>query len=351
MTRNRLLIGLTSLVSVVFLSNSQVSAAQDHPGSRLFTDHSVLEVRVEAPLKTLMKERPDEEYLDGTFNFAGSDGTERNFDLKIQTRGRYRRQKKTCNFPPVRLNFRKGQVEGSLLEGQDKLKLVTHCQNRKKRYEQLVLREFLAYRMLQVLTDTSFGARLMRITWVDTDGADPIVRYGFVIEDDDDIGDRMGLEKMASRGLKYADLDPRHTNLINVYQYLIGNTDFSLILGPADDDCCHNATPFTDGTAIRSVPYDFDFSGLVNAPYAEPNPRFRIRDVRTRIYRGRCSNNGILQETLDYFIARKADLQGIVDSLDLDRKNRGQVTRYLDSFYDVISKPAKVQRELIKECS
>ena len=337
----------------MFLLISAAANAQEMaPQAPLFTAHSVLDVRIEAPLKTLLKERSDEDYLDGSFAFSGAAGGERSFDLKLRTRGRYRRQRSTCPFPPVRLNFAKGQVEGTLLAGQDKLKLVTHCNTRRKNSEQLVLREYLAYRILQTLTDASFSARLMRINWVDTEGGDPITRYGFVIEDADDIGARIGMEKVETAGLSYKMLNRQHSNLIIVFEFLVGNTDFSLIRGPANDDCCHNAVPFSGPDRIYSVPYDLDFAGLVNAPYAEPNPILKIRSVTTRLYRGRCANNAILPETLSYVIDRKAAIYALLDELpDLDARNRSQVIKYLDSFFDVVEDPRKTQRELIRKCS
>jgi len=193
----------------------------------------------------------------------------------------------------------------------------------------------------------------MRITWIDTEGEnDPLEKYGFVIEDDDNVGDRIGMEEVSSSGLNYSDLDPAHTNLISLFQFMIGNTDYSLIRGPADDDCCHNAVPYTDGTIMRSIPYDLDFSGLVNAPYAEPNPQFRIRNVRTRVYRGRCANNGYLPATIQLFQDKKAEIYALIGELTaLDDRNRDQVTAYFDDFYALISDPSEVEKELVRECS
>jgi hypothetical protein len=353
MTKKRLLTSLTGTLSLMFLWISTGAQAQEAGAtSPLFGEHSVVNVRIEAPLKTLLKERPEEDYLEGIFVYSEAEGGERQFDLKIRTRGRFRRKNSTCPFPPVRLNFRKGQVEESLLAGQDKLKLVTHCNTKRNNYEQLVLREYLAYRILHTLTDASFGARLMHIDWVDTEGGDTITRYGFVIEDDDDISVRLGMEKVKTPGLAYQALNQPHTNLMVVFQYLIGNTDFSLIRGPADDDCCHNAVPYSSPERIYSIPYDLDFSGLVNAPYADPAPQFKIRNVTTRVYRGRCANNGILPDTLNHVISKKGEIYGLVDELTgLDDKNRSAVTKYLDSFFDVIEDPKKTDRELIRECS
>lgn len=357
MNKNQPLSILTTITAVAFLAFSGPSQAQDaeqevDTSQPLFESHEVLDVRIEAPLSTLLKERPEEEYLDGAFFYAKADGSEQKLDLKLRTRGRYRRQKNTCNFPPVRLNFRKGEVEETLFANQDRLKLVTHCQTRRGQYEQLVLKEYLAYRILMTMTDYSFGARLMRITWVDTEGNDPLVRYGFVIEDDDNIGGRVGLEKSSKTELSYSELDPAHTNLVNVFAFMIGNTDYSLILGPAGDDCCHNAVPFTDGTIMYSIPYDLDFSGLVDAPYAEPNPQFNIRSVRTRVYRGRCSNNDVLPATIAQFEEKKDEIYGVINELPgLDDRNRKQATAYLDTFYELIANPKRFDRAFVRGCS
>ena len=319
----------------------------------LFESNATLEITIEAPLTTLVKERSDVDYLDGMISYTDEHNVDKSFDLKLRTRGRYRRQKSTCFFPPIRLNFRKGQVADSVFAGQDKLKLITHCQTNRPQSEQLVLREYLAYRILNTLTDKSLAARLMRITYVDSESdKEPLTKYGFVIEDDDDMAERVELTALDSIGLNYRDLDQTQTNLISVYQYLIGNTDYSIIRGPADDKCCHNSIPLSNGEIAFPVPYDFDFSGIVDARYASPNPRFKIRKVTQRLYRGRCNNNSILPDTFAYFETKKPEIYGLVDELtDLDEKNRRKVERYLDSFYEEIADEKKIERNFVKKCS
>ena len=333
---------------LVFLGFTSSTAAQS-----LFDSHDILEVTIEAPLTTLARVRSDVDYLDGTFSYTNEMEEARLFDLKIRARGRYRRQKKTCNFPPVRLNFKSGQVEGSLLDGEDKLKLVTHCQNKRAKSEQYVLREYMAYRILQILTDRSFRARLLRITYVNNEkDDDPMTKYGFVIEDDDSVGERLGMEARDVKSLAYNDLDPGQTNLINLFEYLIGNTDYSLIRGPADDNCCHNSVPFSNGGPVSPVPYDFDFSGLVDAPYAEPNPQLKIRDVRTRLYRGRCSNNEHLPASISHIRSKKDEIYALIDEIDgFDQSSQQSVTRYLNEFFDNIADDKMIQRNLIRRCS
>lgn len=352
---------LTGPLPAMFLVFSGAASAQDMTEERsdedvprLFSSHSVLDVRIDAPLTTLMRDRPEEEYLDGTFAYTDDAGTTHELDLKLQTRGKYRRQKKTCTFPPVRLNFRKGQVAGTLFAGQDKLKLVTHCNNRRSNYEQLVLREYLAYRIFGVLTDKSFGARLMRIAYTDTEQEESMTKFGFVFEDEDAIGARLGMQTAEVTRIDRTLLDARQTNLVSVYQYLIGNTDFSVIAGPKDDTCCHNAVLYgAHGEApYFPIPYDLDFSGLVDAPYAGPNPKFKIRSVRTRLYRGRCSNNEYLPETLQYFQDKQGEIMALVDELDgLADRDRREVTNYLDGFFEIIADPKQVERRIIGRCN
>ena len=338
----------TLLMSLAFLANTADTQAQ-----QLFASHDTLDVRLEAPLSTLVRERSDIDYLDGSFGYTDEGGEMRTFELKLRARGRYRRQRSTCPFPPIRLNFRKGEVEGTLLSGQDQLKLITHCHSRRAQYEQLVLREYLAYRILGVLTDKSFRARLLRITYVDSDKeGEELVKYGFIIEDNDNLGERIAMERLKIDALGYSDLVASQTNLINVFQYLIGNTDFSLIRGPNDDDCCHNSVPYSaDGESVP-VPYDFDFSGLVDAPYAEPNPRFKIRRVTARVYRGRCSNNELLPRTFDYFRSKRTEIMSVVDELTpLNDRNRKEVVDYINGFYTHIADENTIERRFIKGCS
>ena len=351
MTKTGHSVVLTALVQFAFLAISADARAQDD-GTPLFTSQDIMEVRMEVPVFTLIRERPDEEYLDGFFYYTGVDGAEHKLDLKVRTRGRYRRQKKTCRLPPIRLNFRKGQVEDTEFAGQDKLKLVTHCKT-SDRYEQLVLREYLAYRILNTLTDNSFRARLMRIHYVDTDGKESdMTRYGFVIEDRDDIADRIGQELYEVPKITYGDLEPEAAALVGIFEFMIGNTDFSLVAGPANDDCCHNNVLFraSDGS-VTPIPYDFDFSGLVDAPYAEPNPQLPIKSVRKRFYRGRCMYNEYVDNVFALMREKEAQVRAEVAAIPFSDKSQKQVTRYMDDFYKVAGEPSSIDKYIVRGCS
>ncbi len=331
------------------------STADEKPGiAKLFAENSILTASIEAPLKTLMRDRPDDLYLEGKFRLAGADGSEQVLDLKIRTRGQYRRDKTHCDFPPIRLNFRKKQVAGTVLEGQDKLKLVTHCRNREPKFTQYVLREYLVYRLLNALTDISFGVRLMQITYIDTESSGRMTKLGFVIEDDDDVAQRNGMQTVKTGDISYEDLEAGQQNLIHVFQYMIGNTEYSLVRAEPDKNCCHNTDLLstTGNSPLTPLAYDFDFAGLVNAPYAEPNPKYNLRAVRQRLYKGRCENNELLQETIQRFHDRKDLIFAIVDEFGLlNSRSRRYVTRYLNTFFENTAQPSFIQAELAGKCN
>ena len=347
MTHRRISIW-TSVLPLVFLGFTTNSTAQ-----ALFESRDILNVTIEAPLTTLARVRSDVDYLNGTFSYTNELDEARSFDLKLRARGRFRLQKKTCDFPPIRLNFKKGQVEGSTFGDQDKLKLVTHCQNRRDKNEQFVLREYMAYRILQILTEKSFGARLLRVTYVNSEkDGDRMTKYGFIIEDDKSVGARLNMKALEVESLSYADIDRPQTNLVNLFQFLIGNTDYSLIKGPEDDECCHNSVPFSDGANTFPVPYDFDFAGLVDTPYAKPNPLLKLRSVRVRRYRGRCSNSEHLDDSIAHFSSKQDEIYALLDEIDgFDQPSRESITSYLNTFFEAISDEKKIQRYLLRGCS
>ncbi len=345
--------GKSGTVAALLLAVLAVELRADDGALPLFSDDAVLELRIEAPLTTLVRERSDTEYLDGFIYFNDASGAEQQLDLKLRARGRYRRQVDTCPFPPVRLNFRKKQVEGTVFEGVDKLKLVTHCRNSSDAYEQNVLKEYLAYRIFNLLTDYSLRVRLLRIEYVDTQNSgDPETRYAFLIEDDELFTDRVGAPQAEVPYTNYENLEANQASLVAVFQYLIGNTDFSMVAGAKDDICCHNVGLFTIATdRYLPVPYDFDFAGLVNARYAEPNPKLPIKRVTSRLYRGECSFNSHLDDTVSQVLAQRDSVRDtLADLPGMDERTRNTTARYLNQFFDEMGNPRNVESRMVRKC-
>ncbi len=347
---------ILGLFLVTALYGQPAPATDDAPpanGDPLFADSGVLEITIEAPLTTIMRERPVDEELPGRLSYTDAALGEVTLDIGVRTRGRYRQQRRICPFAPLRLNFKKKATDETLFRKTDKVKLVTHCRDGSARYSQGLLREYLAYRIFNTITDKSFRVRLLQVTYVDTD-ADRATstEFAFLIEHDERLAKRLDMNVMEVDSTAIDALDGAHTNLGSVFQYLIGNTDFSPILGAAGEHCCHNYVLLSgqDGP-LFAVPYDLDMSGFVNAPHATPNPRFNIKNVRVRLYRGRCRNNEHLQQTLQAYRQRKQEIFELVSGLpQLDDSNEKKLTRYIDDFYKTIDDPRRTDSRLRDRC-
>jgi hypothetical protein len=350
----RLTLALLSAVLGSLTLACRIASAHEVSGpAPLFADDSLLEVTIAAPLETLMRERPDVEYLDGTFSYRAPHGSTTTLDLKLRTRGNYRRDEEHCDFAPIRLNFRTSQVADTLLARQDKIKLVTHCRSDMPHFQFYVLREYLAYRFYHALTPISYAVRLLRITYVDMDTGHTMTRLGFVIEDDNAVAERNGLEVVKIARIPPADIDRRQQNLVHVFSYMVGNTEYSLVNPEPDKDCCHNADVLseTGGPPYLPLLFDFDFAGLVDAPYAQPNPRYPIHSVRTRHYKGLCTNNDLLPGTVQMFFETRDDFDRIIDSFSNLSGYSARLARgYLKGFFKSIRDPESVQKSLANKC-
>ena len=335
-----------ALIACVILYPAFATAASSDP---LFQDDSTLAVVITAPLTTLIRERPKDRYLPGTFSFREGDGTAVELDLEVRARGNFRLR--NCDFPPLYLKFSAAQVGGTLLENQERLKLVAPCKD-SARYQQSVLREYLAYRILNALTDLSFRVRLLQVTWVDSDERrGRMVRNAFLIEHDDRLAERLGMKALNFERTEVSAIRPDHLNLTELFQYLIGNTDFSPNLG-SDGECCHNYAMFGNGGELMlAIPYDFDMAGFVYAPYAEPDPDLGIENVRQRLYLGHCVNNGFVDASIARFQEVRDTLYALLaGQQDLEPAVRQSIASYMDEFYVVIENPEAVEQQLIGKC-
>lgn len=315
----------------------------------LFQDDSTLKVEITAPLSSLVRERSETDYLQGTFSFTGADGSPVDLDVQLRARGNFRYR--NCDFPPVTLNFKRSQVEGTLFEHQNKLKLVSHCKIT-RRYERAVLREFLAYRLLNELTDSSYRVRLLQVTWVDNEERMArMARNAFLIEHRNRLGARLGKDELELARAEVDALQPDQLNITSMYQYLIGNVDFSPVAG-SNNECCHNYTLFGNGSdPIVAIPYDFDLAGIVSAPYQQTDEERGVEHLGQRVYRGYCANNDHVGHSMALFQEARDRLFARVDELEeLEPGIREVFADYMEEFYEVISDPKMVEKKILDAC-
>lgn len=314
----------------------------------LFSSHDVLLFTLEADWGTIFKDRSQEsKYHPARLHLTGVNGSPVTLDIQVRTRGNFRLQSRICGFPPLRLNFPQAGTENTVFAGQDKLKLATHCQDDRDQYEQITLQEYLIYRSFNLLTDRSFKVRLARITYVDAAGRrDTLTKYGFLIEDEDALAARLGGTIVDMKEIHDENTERDPMTLVALFQYFVGNTDWSVW-------ALHNIVlvqipPEMFPTAI---PYDFDWSGVISAPYARPDARLPIRTVRERLYRGYCRVRAELDPVFELFNREKEEIYALWNGQEgLAEKTRKQALQYFDEFYRIINDPRAAEREFIRNC-
>jgi hypothetical protein len=317
----------------------------------LFESDQILQVRLSTDFKALMDDRDSLKSVDhpGMLSYVDANGQPVSITVALKTRGHWRRQKKNCDFAPLKVDFPKSkeQPSGSIFAGQGNLKLITHCRSKDATFEQYVLREFMVYRLYNLLSPVSFRARLVRATYVDAVGKqDSITRYGFFLEDDKRMAERANSMLMETKGAHFEDLEPTATATMSAFQYLIGNTDWSLV-------GLHNIvlTQNKETGAVVPVPYDFDWTGIVNTKYSFPDYRLPIKSVRERIYRGVCRKPEEWEPVLQAFREKKVSLYSVYDGFPaVDAKYVKDTKDYLEGFYQVIDKPSQMKIEMINAC-
>lgn len=314
--------------------------------SPLFEDDAVIELTLTGPLSSLLEQKQAPAYLPFTLETAGS-------SMPVEVRVRGHSRVRVCDFPPLRLRFPPDHGQHGVFEGQERLKLVTHCRNH-DRGEQDLLEEYAAYRIFNVATPMSYRVRLLRITYLDS-GAPPgeqfPPRHAFVLEPGAVFAARTGAEQVELPGFPKERHDRAHAALMYVLQYLIANTDWMLLKADYDDACCHNADLYQSDLRVFFVPFDFDLSGLVNARYAYPDPRLRINRVTQRRYRGLCTDRSYLSAALADVVAKREPILDVVRTLPgLEPRNAERAERYLDDFFEAAGDPERLLRSFERRC-
>lgn len=344
---------LFALLIGFLLTTSLASAAEGGKPPKLFSDASEMKVKLSGPWNTIKRNLKTDAMYPVQLTYTGADGLEHTIDAEVAPRGITRRLK-VCKFPPLKIHFDKKKMKGTEFRGNKSLKLVTYCQVQDK-YEQYYLKEFLTYRMYNLLTEYSFRVKPLIIEYIDTDkDGDSITRFSFLIEDIDDVAKRNDLEKLSVAKISYKHLDPSVTSIFSLFEFMIGNLDWSAYSGPKKDSCCHNSRLIGAGNDINpkfGIPYDFDASGLVNAHYAAPPEGLKVRNLRQRLYRGFCHYNDQLPQTVALFNEKRTDILALFENNPhLANRTRKGAIDYIEDFYKIINNPKRFERDIIDKC-
>lgn len=313
----------------------------------LFGTEAPLRMTLVFDYKALVKHKNREpEYQDAELTIYPTDTDSITRTIRVKARGEFRRR--YCSFPPIRFDVEEADFGWPSFTRQGKLKVVTTCRDQDI-FQAYLYQEYLAYKIYNLLTDRSFRVRLLDITYVDVAGKKgPFRQHGFLIEDNDEVAARNEAIVIEPERLSSRDVDAEQLALLALFNYMIGNTDFAI-------GNLHNVKLIKDNDPfdgrIFPVPYDFDYSGLVNTHYAVPHEKLEIRSVQQRKFLSICPDEAHLAAWLDLFREKKAAIFGLYEEFPYLREtSKRESIQYLQQFYDIIDDPRRVQRTILTDC-
>lgn len=310
----------------------------------LFQSDEVLELTLSCDMKAIQNDRgEDSEYHEAKVTYKEGDQSI-DIPVRIKTRGGFRKIRSNCEYPPLWLNFAKATTpKTSVFRGQDKTKLVTPC-----RGDKYVVNEYLVYKLYSLITPKSLKARLVKVVFHDVSkdkSSDP--NFAMLLEEEEQMAERNGTFTVDTKLI-----DPRSTVKedflkMAVFQYLIGNTDWSV-------QYKQNVKLITEDTTKMpsTVAYDFDHAGIVRAPYARPAPELKLSSTLQRRYRGYCIEDmSEFADTFDFFNSLKDEIYAVyTENPLLDEKYVKKTSKFLDDFFETINDPKKAKQAFTYPC-
>lgn len=328
--KNRIFIVFTLLLLNLLFTDRSVAQDNDDKGFYLFGSEEVLEVSLKFDITTYMKKKPAEEYMDAEIVYRI--GPQDSLVNKIRLRSRGHSRNEICILPPIRLNFKDCENRPLDIKGVSNVKLVTHCKDNKN-FEDYLLSEYLVYKLYNVVTDTSFRVRLLKIRYIDTGSKGfNYYRCGIVIEPIDVLAARLNANEKEDVIVRTRYINHENYDKLCLFQYMIGNDDWHLanlhnlkLIEPEEGD----------NSVLAVVPYDFDYSGLVNSYYAIPNKLYALENILDRVYIGPCRTDEDIRRVMQFFMDHKSEFYDEIEKIDLlNEKAKKKILNYIDSFYD-----------------
>ena len=296
----------------------------------LLQDKGLKEITVKTDLSYLVtNKKTADEYIEGVFKFEPSKDVTMTLPVKVKCRGRYRRMK--CEFPPLKLKFKKDDLAAHKLNEFNEIKLVTHCMGEKERSRDLILRECLGYNLFNILSPNSLRAQLVKVDYINTKGRPKKIKgWGILIEDSDELAYRMKGSKYQRMGVPLDSFNVQQEQITALFNFMIGNTDWSRVMA-------RNIELINTEEGIKIVPYDFDFSGMVDASYAVPNAELGQQSTKDRCYLGQPCQPEDIAQVVALFLNKKGELISAIEGEKmLSSASKIEIKNYLTSFFEII---------------
>ena len=319
------------LLFFILLFSSQVFGEN---GQRSIFDlmqyKEVLDLTLETDFTQLNNNRRSDDSYKARITFKDEMGKKRVWDLKVKARGAFRRIH-CSEMPPLKLNFKKSELSAAGLADFDDLKLVPYCMGTEDIAKDALFREYLIYKLFNAITDSSFRVQLLRITYKDTASGLKLQQWAFLIEDTAQLRNRIGAEKAEESNafnLPAEHFESEFLRTVSVFQYMTGNADWSLSTGK-------NLKLLKKEGKIVAVPYDFDYTSLVNAPYFVPDSDFGMTSREQRVFLGFPEDIGSLQTATQKILGKRSEIEGIIKNFKLlSLASRKDMLAYLAGYFD-----------------
>lgn len=344
--QSRYLLTLTISWLFLLLLSNPIIAQQDSLTlfETLYGDE-IPHFHIKTKLKQIIRKKAKKENHVGVLTYQDKEGNPQEYTIKIRARGNMRN--KVCFLPPLKIDFKKGDLRAAGIRGNfDDLKMVVRCKGGGA-YEDYVLKEYLTYKLYNNLTDISFRVQLIKLTLEDTEGKQKnIESYAYLIENIEELAERVNGAIRVNNFLRSKFLDPTSYDRMCVFEFMIGNADWHTIKQ-------HNTkiVALHDPKIVVSIPYDFDFSAIVNTPYATPHTKLPIEHLEDRYYLGLCREASAYDTTLDLFRTKKLELLATIEQFDLlAERPKKLMLKYLNSFFEIIETPKKYQSQIVEHC-
>jgi hypothetical protein len=331
-------------LSAFFLFIAYTGFAQPE-GTPLFTSDEPLSIRLNFSIKELRKNTNDTVYSASVLAYKTESGTWDSIKIDLRARGHFRRA--NCSFPPLKVKIKKNQSGKTPFAGNKNLKLVVPCRTGKS-FNDLVMKEYLAYQLYEQVTPYYFNTRLVNLTLIDGQGkhAKNHELTGFFIEDDDLVAKRLKGKPYESTKVHPLKLADTVSIMLDFFQYMISNTDWSAVQ-------LHNIVVFQlKSQQLIPVAYDFDMSGLVNAPYGQVSELVGTGTVRDRIYRGFCRNMELFEYARSEYLKLEPVLLDVVTRFDgrLPARDMADSKRYLSEFFSTLKSDKSFKEHIVQKC-
>lgn len=312
----------------------------------IFDDREPMHVTLTFDIRKYQRQRYEGEYMPVHFRYQFNDSIYLEKDMRLKARGNFRRG--YCHLAPFWLNIRKADVANKNLQDTRRMKVVTQCRG-SKAYDDYVLKEYLCYKIYNIISPVSFRVRLMRMTYVDTGRKDRVTEgWAFMIEPEEMLAERLNALVVKKDELAMGLMNPGQFDVVALFMYMIGNSDYS-VAGR------HNVKilglPGFGADGYTAVPYDFDYTGLVNTMYAVPGENLGISSVTERYFLGLCRDDEAMMEALEYINQRREEILQMVNSCTyLGEKDKKEMRAYLDEYFAQASDYDIIGPKLKKTC-